>query len=185
MLRNNLDAIVRKQESCVSSRYSVQAPCYKLPRSNLSSDWPVLVRRRAHIRCPELPCSPEVACECSFQWVAPFSCSFRLMVYKTLVNSWATSHRYHENRKLDCLFGCSVGRPLLLDQDVVDYLRHCICCPRLWFTVDLTLDNHVAYAPHERLGLVASTAKPIAMAMAYHVYHSIKHSLPLIFMFRT
>ena len=41
---------------------------------------------------------------------------------KTWVNGWATSHRYHENKLLPCLFGCS-GR--------IDSLSHYLQCPAL------------------------------------------------------
>jgi hypothetical protein len=43
-----------------------------------------------------------------------------VQVLKTWSNAWATTHRFHEARRLPCLFGCP---------DEADSLNHCALCP--------------------------------------------------------
>ena len=46
-----------------------------------------------------------------------------LMFVKTIVNSWSTSHRYHETVRLPCIFGC---------EGCQDCLEHYLSCDILW-----------------------------------------------------
>jgi len=51
----------------------------------------------------------------------PSSC--QTSIFKTLINSWATTYRFNENNKLPCIFGCT---------DAKDELQHYLCCPPMW-----------------------------------------------------
>ena len=46
-----------------------------------------------------------------------------LMFVKTIVNSWSTSHRYHESVRLPCIFGC---------EGCQDTLEHYLTCDIIW-----------------------------------------------------
>ena len=46
-----------------------------------------------------------------------------LMFVKTVVNSWSTSHRYHEAVRLPCIFGC---------EGCQDTLEHYLTCDIIW-----------------------------------------------------
>eukprot|EP00972_Heterocapsa_arctica_P047620 7023676-Heterocapsa_arctica.AAC.1 len=46
-----------------------------------------------------------------------------MCVVKTYLNSWTTTARFHEERRLPCVFGCAEG---------ADSLPHYVACPKLW-----------------------------------------------------
>ncbi len=71
-------------------------------------------------------------------------CADSIRVWKTWVNGWATSHRYHSTNLYPCLLGCS-GAP--------DDLKHYVRCPHL-YALCKYLINHTSADPLARLGLV-------------------------------
>ena len=94
---------------------------------------------------------------------------------KTLVNSWATSRRYHENPRLNCIFGCPAGNGG--DDDLLHYLK----CPALWGIICHTLYLHppdMELPVTILLGLeapdrLAEVSAPL-VACLFNVYHFIK-----------
>ena len=92
----------------------------------------------------------------------------RLMVIKTLVNSWSTSRRMHEPTILPCIF-CGEGQ---------DYLTHYLECDCLW-TILITAANLdcflLPFSASARLGLMhPSEVRFKLLAGAFLVYHAIK-----------
>ena len=79
--------------------------------------------------------------------------SVRIMALRTLLNSWATSRRYHENIQLSCVFGCGSLHPLLPGSDVSDSLAHYLVCPCLWHLLESRLQTPLPTLPSQRLFL--------------------------------
>ena len=49
---------------------------------------------------------PAFACDKLLDTIGNVSASVQMMVVRTVFNSWATSHRYHERVVKGCLLGC-------------------------------------------------------------------------------
>ena len=94
----------------------------------------------------------------------------RLMVIKTLVNSWSTPRRMHEPTILPCIC-CGEGQ---------DYLTHYLECDCLWtiLTTVANLDcSFLSLSASARLGLMhPSKVRFKLLAGAFLVYHAIKLS---------
>ena len=90
-------------------------------------------------------------------------------IFKTLINSWATTYRYHESIKFPCIFGCTNSE---------DSLQHYLCCSPMWTlaascaslpTVFLSL------SPSERLCLFNVNAQGLRLlGVVYRGYHALK-----------
>ena len=112
------------------------------------------------------------------QWVAIIKCMRKAGCHtatvwaKSLVNGWATSERYHEIRRLPCVFGCYSG---------ADTTYHYLLCPRLWLAVKSGI-KHIGISDYqasshlmERLALVpAFPFRAACLCVAFHVYHGIR-----------
>lgn len=74
-----------------------------------SSDWPELLARRLHALCSG-SCLPPISRvrQVLEPRLGGLSTTSSFQVLKTLVISWCISHRYHEENRLKCVFGCSV-----------------------------------------------------------------------------
>ena len=92
----------------------------------------------------------------------------RLMVIKTLVNSWSTSKRMHESVIHPCLF-CGDGE---------DDLAHYLICDVLWTVISTSANLNswqILIPPLERVCIVSPTkGNCILIACAFLVYHAVK-----------
>ena len=89
-----------------------------------------------------------------------------MRIFKTWVNSWATSSRFHEAVQLPCLFGCADG----LDQQ-----SHYAMCPILFHLTAQCI--HVSEWPLERIGLCNPCSQSLkAVACVFSAYHAVKRS---------
>ena len=112
-------------------------------------------------------------------WAAALTClkkvggHLAVMAWKTMTNGWTTSYRYHEEKKLECLFGCRGAEPR-------DDLRHYLVCPRLWgglarVGVKAALVPGGPACASDRLCPV--NAEEVKMlAVTFLTYHGLKHS---------
>ena len=106
--------------------------------------------------------------------IAVLSRPNRILVLKTLANSWTTSTRYHESVRLSCVFGCGHNCPVPSNRDTEDSVRHYLCCPFLWGAIQSCLTVPVPRDPRERLGISAPGLDLRPLAISYCVYHRIK-----------
>ena len=82
---------------------------------------------------------------------------------KTVANAWATSHRYHEQVRLGCVFGCVGGD---------DSLSHYLSCPVLWNLVGDSFPPRDSTSPIDRMCLRSPTKlRVVQLFCAYHIYH--------------
>jgi len=105
----------------------------------------------------------------------------RMACIKTILNTWTTSHRFHEEIRLPCIFGCSMvyaeGEPEVLPVGIhplVDDLRHYLQCPTLWNIVGNAYSLPVGHSIEQRLGIKGPPFSPVALAIAFDIYHAIK-----------
>ncbi len=86
-----------------------------------------------------------------------------IRVFKTWVNSWHSSNRYHESIRLPCIFGCA---------GAVDRLAHYIMCPHL-FALIKRFFPPASPCPVERLGLVNPSRESfLVAACTFGGYHA-------------
>ena len=87
---------------------------------------------------------------------------------KTVSNAWATSHRYHEQVRLGCVFGCGGAD---------DSLSHYLSCSVLWTLVGDSFPPPDSISPIDRICLRCPTKlRAVNLFCAYHIYHCIKIS---------
>ena len=82
---------------------------------------------------------------------------------------WTTSVRYHDNKVVQCIFGCR-GAP--------DGLKHYVMCPRLWDEVDEACDQpeDQVDSPLQRMLLDCPSNERIgALTVAFSVCYSVKN----------
>ena len=98
-------------------------------------------------------------------------CTLATQILKSWINSWATSHRFHERIRLPCLLGCGGA----------DSLHHYLKCQRLWDLVAVVLHDPPSFASiADRLGFRVSTPPQRrtqtlrTLAAIYHAYHFIR-----------
>ena len=85
---------------------------------------------------------------------------------RTWSNSWSTSYRYHESRRLPCLLGCR-GKP--------DCLSHYACCPLIHEHVSATFGQYLHPECLKRFGTTAQTSDALRqVACIYYAYHVVK-----------
>jgi hypothetical protein len=90
-----------------------------------------------------------------------------MRILKTWVNSWATSHRYHESIRHGCLFGCD---------DAKDSMNHYVMCPIL-YGLTVQLCPATSSCPLKRIGLIDPTRDSVLrVACAFAGYHAIKRA---------
>ena len=97
----------------------------------------------------------------------------RMLVIKTWCAGWTTSHRMHESKLHECLFGCRGEQ-----DNIAYYLR----CPYLWDTLDRVVLGEASsrpragIAPLHRLGMFPPDQGAMqSLALAFSVYHAIKN----------
>ena len=102
-----------------------------------------------------------------------------MCVVKTILNSWATSHRYHEKVLLLCIMGCKNRR---------DELEHYMRCPVLWRIVAESTRAPVCNTCAGRMGFSSELAPESnigsgqlklhlkQLGIAYTVYHTLRNA---------
>ena len=178
--RNLNVSAMHRSGSCAGkprSSASLQAQVFKelfAAQAHPSKFWCNLLSDRLLTLCPgECFSRDSVSHECFLQ-LAKVLMSIkpgpRLMVIKTLVNSWSTSRRMHEPTILRCIF-CGEGQ---------DYLTHYLECDCLWIILTNVANLNCSYlslSASERLGLMhPSKVRFKLLAGAFLVYHAIKLS---------
>ena len=89
-------------------------------------------------------------------------------VIKAFTNSWVTSHRFHEEVRLPCIFGCEDGQ---------DSLNHYLTCDPLWSIVCSCAGTRVELlgdTPVQRLGLARRSYHAIRMNHAARITHAVQ-----------
>ena len=94
--------------------------------------------------------------------------ALRHVLRKTATNAWATTHRYHETRRLQCISGCP---------DAPDTIHHYTtgCC-LFWRSIYHRAGTNYHDDPLMRLGVAAPSLQAIrVIAIAYTTYHAIRN----------
>jgi endonuclease/exonuclease/phosphatase family metal-dependent hydrolase len=89
-----------------------------------------------------------------------------MQVIKTWSNSWATTHRFHEARRLPCLFGCA---------DASDDLAHYAFCEVLR-SIMIQFAQPSDSSGTDCLGLTYPSVSNLkCIACMFYAYHAVKH----------
>ena len=95
---------------------------------------------------------------------------FAMAALKTLLNSWCTCRRYHEDGLDVCIFGCRCAR---------DDISHYATCPRLWqVSCDASKVPRSTCVEVRLLLHEPSLARLDALVTAYSIYHAVKLGNP-------
>ena len=87
-------------------------------------------------------------------------------VFKTYVNAWTTSRRFHEPLITTCILGCTAE----------DNLAHYLERPRLWKAIKAATKEPTGATITERLGIAGATKQRLQdLAIAFTIYHTVKH----------
>ena len=122
------------------------------------------------------PCSVFVPHEVAwwFAWhLKAASPSIRVIMLRTVSNSWATSHRVEQCQDSCCVFGCGLVHPLL-DTVPKDTLQHYLNCPVLWKIVRQLVGEDASSVPLVLLCLTPRYSDFRPMALAHCIYHGIR-----------
>ena len=96
-----------------------------------------------------------------------------MCVFKTFVNAWTTSRRFHEAVLATCILGC----------DAEDNLAHYLVCKRMWKAVKSSVREPVGCTVQERLGLAQNPKKRMQeLAIAFTIFHTVKHGEHSLFL---
>ena len=89
-----------------------------------------------------------------------------MCVVKSYLNAWATSERFHEEKRLPCVLGCAPA---------ADTLSHYLVCDRLWRIVNDSVAGDVSADTAGRLGISRPSAtRMLDLAVAFSTYHAVK-----------
>ena len=85
---------------------------------------------------------------------------------KTLLNSWCTRGRYHDESAENCIFGCA---------GALDDITHYVCCPSLWSISAQAAGLHPAANVEVQILLRDPSAANLAqLVIAFSIYHAVK-----------
>lgn len=171
--RTALQQAINKSKS--SKSCSLQKSIYTSLVSQLRQDWIPLLSRRLAVLCQGEQLDTHSASWFFFFALDSESNSVKIMALRTLLNSWATSWRYHENVQLSCVFGCGSVRPLPAGLLPPDSLQHYLSCPILWRILESLLHSPLPTRPSHRLCLTGHFRDCKCIALAHSVYHGIKN----------
>ena len=93
---------------------------------------PLLLDRRLTVICRDYDGCGAIAASNLHDNLMDTPQKCRLMIVKTIANSWSTSVRYHEVVHHSCLFGCGRLGPLPPQAAPDDSVAHYVHCPILW-----------------------------------------------------
>ena len=92
-----------------------------------------------------------------------------VQVIKTWSNAWATTHRFHQARRLPCLFGCL---------DAPDCLNHYAFCPFVINVMEQTAGTVLSRMPSHTPACMLGLENPCrtgmkGVAATFYAYHSV------------
>ena len=151
--------------------FKFQACVYSYLRNNVDMECAPLWHRRLCVVCADYDLQVVPAMQCLTVNLQELCRSNRILVVKTLANSWSTSSRYHEHHRLSCVFGCAVNCPRHSCNDAADSVRHYLSCPILWSIIGLVTKAFFGSSPCSRLGIVAVPTDLRPLALSYLLYH--------------
>jgi hypothetical protein len=155
-----------------STRSSIQKVFYcKLIESRFSNTLHDTVERRLNtLFCPfVVDCKNQVNLERCFGVLKDCKVADAIKVIKCWVNGWATSHRYHEDKVLPCLFGCS---------GCVDSLSHYLQCPPLLALWRFLTRGNTSEDPLIRWGLIQPNKVTfLYISCIFSGYHAVRRDL--------
>ena len=145
--------------------------------NSLASGMDELVARRLAVLCPGFVFNISATMA---RWVDSLrekSLNNKVIVFRSLVNSWTTSYRFHEAVLLPCVFGCSLQYPKKEDATFSrDELAHYLVCKPLWRLVsDILNQDFCGLRAPDRLG-VGKVCKFEGIVLAHQMYHYVKLS---------
>jgi len=150
----------------------IQSKVYKAIVKASGSLWQDLINRRLQVLSPtevpnEFTSSQSHFCKAAKQ-VGP---GIMMTVIKTILNSWVTSHKFHEAMLIDCIFGC---------EGCKDTLTHYLSCDPFWTLLVCTckLDGQwLGMTPAKRLGIRSPNKTALTLiTVASRCYHAIRMS---------
>lgn len=152
----------------------LQSNFRQLLEKHLYSDWSKLVHRRLTDHCPGYSGNVEVALANLEPRLCLVPMTSRVAVIKTICNSWCTSCRYHEVVRHSCIFGCNACHPQVPASHFGDELSHYLVCPRLWSIIREVAGLPIGESASDRLGITTVWLDLRLLALAHHIYHSLK-----------
>jgi hypothetical protein len=154
-----------------SDKIKVQKICYEnlMQVHFLNNIHETIERRLNNLFSPHtLDFSNHVSLERCLATLKESKVSVVIRVLKCWINGWATSYRYHEDKLLPCLFGCSGCK---------DNLNHYLSCPHL-FALWSYLSEGVSDLPLIRWGLLfPSKINHAVVSCVFSGYHAIRNDL--------
>ena len=143
---------------------------------HVEDDWLLLFCRCIRVLFgPNLILIPVVASDCFWSSMAKRSLSVQIMALRTILHAWTTSHRYHEDRRLKCIFGCHVIGPQSPQLSLkLDTLTHYMVCPRLWSLVAELWPLPLPFNPWDRLCISSNFSDLRPLVLAHSIYHGLK-----------
>ena len=148
---------------------ALQKEVFQVLAASIKNPWPKLINSKLQILGADV-CA--MSAEEWHEFLVVFkNCplSVKTCFLKTIINSWATSHRMSEGELLPCIFGCECCE---------DNLKHYLTCEPLW-----TLVVSACGLPASYLGLPIldrlclrnkSTYALKLLRVVYSVYHALK-----------
>jgi hypothetical protein len=98
--------------------------------------------------------------------LSQLKCYESVQVLRTWSNSWSTSYRYHESRRLPCLLGCD---------DMPDCISHYASCPLIHEYVSAVFGPSLSPECLKNFGTSARTLDALRqVACIYYAYHVVK-----------
>ena len=162
---------VRVSEPCRRSRKGAQAFFYALLAELTPCDWHATLKRKLGFLVADPHDGWSLTCDTESKlrlFLKQLGVRAATAVIKTWSNTWATSSRLHEEKRLKCFFGC----------DAPDDLNHYLCCDPLWTAIISNGSARVGLLwtrPMTRIGMINPSLEWLQMVcIAYSCYHSIK-----------
>jgi len=136
-------------------------------------EWIELLGRRIATLCTGTVFVPHEAAWW-FAWhLRAASPSIKVIMLRTVSNSWATSHRVEQCQDSCCVFGCGLVHPLV-DTVPKDNLQHYLICPILWKIVRQLVGEDASSVPFVLLCLTPRYSDFRPVALAHCIYHGIR-----------
>jgi len=143
--------------------------------SHLNSDWHLLLLRRLAVLCgPSRHRSSNNISPVLESRLSALRPNSAFVVIKTLCNTWCTSHRYHSDAGMRCVFGCSVLGPVFSSRTSRVTLSHYLVCPILWRLLEGLCSQPVGLSALDKLGCTNVRTNLRMLVVAHSVYHYCK-----------
>lgn len=119
------------------------------------------------MQCYLTPCWAELAA-----FLKQAQLHFAMAALETLLNSWCTHARYHDEGPNVCIFGCADAK--------VDLTHYASCAPLWQVSYDVAQTSLASFAEEEEqlLLLVPTRQRLNVTVIAFSVYHGVKRRNP-------